>query len=117
VGRDPEVQATIAGVLLAFTIPASGVGGRRTEPLLPRLEHALQPWVAFGIMPAFALANAGVRLTGDISASLLDPISLGPTFRRADSVHEHDGRDGRIAKRASARDQRGLERDLLLTAL
>jgi NhaA family Na+:H+ antiporter len=74
------VHATIAGVLLAFTIPGSGVGGRRTEPLLPRLEHALQPWVAFGIMPAFALANAGVRLTGDISASLLDPISLGTIF-------------------------------------
>jgi NhaA family Na+:H+ antiporter len=77
------VHATVAGVLLAFSIPASrGLSsGRRdagnTTPLVDRLEHALQPWVAFAIMPVFALANAGVRLSGDLGTSLFDPIALG----------------------------------------
>ena len=42
-----------------------------------RLEHGLHPWVAFGIMPVFALANAGVVLEGDILAALLSPVALG----------------------------------------
>lgn len=76
------VHATVAGVLLAFTIPASrgrskGGASAAETPLLDRFEHALQPWVAFAIMPVFALANAGVQLSGDIGASLLDPIALG----------------------------------------
>jgi Na+:H+ antiporter, NhaA family len=70
------IHATIAGVLLAFAIPASATVPR-AEPLLTRLEHNLQPWVAFGIMPVFALANAGVRLSADVTSSLLDPIALG----------------------------------------
>ena len=64
------VHATVAGVLLAFTIPARGEGA----PLL-RLEHALHPWVAFGVMPIFALANAGVMLGG--GAGILNPVTLG----------------------------------------
>jgi NhaA family Na+:H+ antiporter len=77
------VHATVAGVLLAFIIPASrgreGSRGRRPHqaPLLDRLEHGLEPWVAFVIMPVFALANAGVRVSSDIAASLADPIALG----------------------------------------
>jgi NhaA family Na+:H+ antiporter len=67
------VHPTIAGVALAFTIP----GGSGRAALADRLEHALEPWVAFGIMPVFALANAGVRLSGDLGAALLDPIALG----------------------------------------
>ena len=56
------IHATIAGVLLAFTIPASG---RDTEsPLLERLEHALDNPIAFFVVPLFALANAGVRIGG-----------------------------------------------------
>jgi NhaA family Na+:H+ antiporter len=70
------VHATIAGVLLAFTIPASPSAGGRA-PLLERLEHGLHPWTAFAIMPIFALANAGVRLSGDIGAALLDPVCVG----------------------------------------
>jgi NhaA family Na+:H+ antiporter len=42
-----------------------------------QLEHGLHPWVAFAIMPAFALANAGVRLEGDIIAALTSPVTLG----------------------------------------
>jgi NhaA family Na+:H+ antiporter len=77
------VHATVAGVLLAFTIPASpgaspGPGHQAHQaPLLDRLEHALEPWVAFGIMPVFALANAGVRISTNFSAALVDPIALG----------------------------------------
>lgn len=44
---------------------------------LHRMEHALQPFVAFLIMPVFALANAGVALQGDIAASLASPVALG----------------------------------------
>lgn len=79
------VHATVAGVLLAMMIPARraeparGVAavGRDARPLLHRLEHALHPWVGFAIMPLFALANAGVRVSDDVGASLLDPVTLG----------------------------------------
>jgi NhaA family Na+:H+ antiporter len=113
------VHATVAGVLLAMTIPASTIIDRKgflerarcyldrfeeegirngssfttkkqrallqgiedctqgVEAPLQRLEHALHPWVAFFIMPVFALANAGVDLRTDILAALLNPITLG----------------------------------------
>ncbi len=112
------VHATVAGVLLALTIPATTrldsdayvehartliadfegrtVGGedastshhhaalweledateRAQAPML-RIEHALHPWVAFLIVPLFALANAGVRLDVDIVATLQQPTTLG----------------------------------------
>jgi NhaA family Na+:H+ antiporter len=47
------------------------------EAPLPRLEHALHPWVAFGVMPVFALANSGVELGGAASAELLGPVAVG----------------------------------------
>jgi NhaA family Na+:H+ antiporter len=116
------VHATVAGVLLALTIPANtridprafltrsrailqaferaGTGddtgtsiltdGERQEALaeledavegagapLHRLEHVLHPWVAFAIMPLFALANAGVRIEGDLGAALGNQVTLG----------------------------------------
>lgn len=109
------IHATVAGVLLAMTIPARGridlpafldrargfIGdlGRDvgddpdaahhaalweledlTEsaqaPLL-RMEHALHPWVAFFIVPLFALANAGVPILGDPAAIATAPLVLG----------------------------------------
>ena len=112
------IHATVAGVLLALTIPATTrldsdayvdhardliaefegrtVGGedastqehhaalwdledateRAQAPML-RIEHALHPWVAFVIVPLFALANAGVRLDIDVSATVREPIALG----------------------------------------
>jgi NhaA family Na+:H+ antiporter len=62
------IHATIAGVMLAMTIPARA---RRPDetPLLERLEHALHAPVAFVIVPLFALANAGVRIGGASSGS------------------------------------------------
>ena len=69
------VHATIAGVLLAMTIPH-----RKKEKdfsLLIKIEHAISPYVAFGIMPLFAFANAGVSLEGLSFASLLNKVPLG----------------------------------------
>ncbi|MDP1820295.1 MAG: Na+/H+ antiporter NhaA [Acidimicrobiales bacterium] len=48
-----------------------------TSPL-SRLEQALSPWVAYVIVPVFALANAGVRLSGEsISGLTSDPVTVG----------------------------------------
>ncbi len=69
------IHATIAGVLLALTIPH-----RKKEKdfsLLIKIEHAISPYVAFGIMPLFAFANAGVSLEGLSFSSLLNKVPLG----------------------------------------
>ena len=111
------VHATVAGVLMAFTIPSKrridtisfianargivdeferaddplpltnaeqhALVGRlearceEVQPPLQRIEHTLQPWVAFGIMPLFALANAGLVVGGDFLAVAGNPIGLG----------------------------------------
>ena len=77
------IRATIAGVLLALTIPirtkaATGNQVARGERnLLSDMEHAVHPWVAYLILPLFALANAGVSLPGDISHALAHPVTLG----------------------------------------
>lgn len=47
------------------------------EPPLQRLEHSLNPWVAYAIVPVFALANAGVMLPADFGAALQGPVPLG----------------------------------------
>lgn len=114
--HETGVHATIAGVLLALTIPArtrldghsyvaraadqlrevaarfrsdasikerhaalwelEDVTRHAQAPML-RLEHALHPWVAFIIVPLFALANAGVRIPPDLGAALSDPVVIG----------------------------------------
>jgi NhaA family Na+:H+ antiporter len=69
------VHATLAGVVLAFTIPMRTKEG---EPCpLRDLEHTLHPWVAFIIMPVFAFANAGVSLKGMTLSGLFGPIPAG----------------------------------------
>lgn len=113
------VHATIAGVLLALTIPAHSKTdeeefanrsrkllnefqkkdkGKNLTPAqqsiveaiekeaekaqapLQRLEHALHPYVSFIIMPIFALANAGVSLSGNPLQMFSDPVTLGVIF-------------------------------------
>jgi NhaA family Na+:H+ antiporter len=69
------IHATVAGVLLALTIPARG--SARAKSLLWSFEHALLPWNKYVIMPIFALANAGVVLNAGAARSLANPISLG----------------------------------------
>jgi NhaA family Na+:H+ antiporter len=109
-------HATIAGVLLAMTIPArtridpseflvrarallDDFAGRGDDPdpdeehhaalwdleelteqaqaPMLRIEHALHPWVAFFIVPLFALANAGVPIGGDVGGLVREPVVLG----------------------------------------
>jgi NhaA family Na+:H+ antiporter len=73
------VHATIAGVVLAMTIPlhaSKGAPDDMTSPL-HRLEHALSPWVAFVIVPVFGFANAGVSFAGVSPAVLAEPVTLG----------------------------------------
>ncbi len=69
------IHATIAGVLLALTIPHNIKNSK--ESMLLKLEHGLSPYVAFGIMPIFAFANAGVSLEGLTFSTLLNPVPLG----------------------------------------
>jgi NhaA family Na+:H+ antiporter len=113
------LHPTIAGVLLAMTIPArtdvsasafmaqcrAALGGlgdgesaeaeidarrqrqgaaqtleviaERIQSPLQRLERTLNPWVAYLILPVFALVNAGVVLSGDLAETLTAPVSLG----------------------------------------
>ena len=76
------IHATVAGVLLAITIPARQRTASRAvltsneSPML-RLEHALIPWNRYLIMPVFALANAGVALGSGAARSVVAPVSLG----------------------------------------
>ena len=73
------VHATIAGVLAAIAIPIKMTPGApdAADSPLHRLEHALQSWVAYGIVPLFGFANAGVSLAGVDVAQLLAPLPLG----------------------------------------
>ncbi|PSS57151.1 Na+/H+ antiporter NhaA [Pseudomonas sp. BBP2017] len=69
------VHATLAGVTLALCIP---LRTRNAEPSpLLTLEHALHPWVAYGILPLFAFANAGVSLAGVSLESFTHYVPMG----------------------------------------
>jgi len=72
------VHATLAGVALAFCIPLR-TRNAESSPLLA-LEHALQPWVAYAILPIFAFANAGVSLAGMTVDSFTHPVPMGITI-------------------------------------
>ena len=90
------VHATFAGVVAAFAIPharevavaarsdsaasSSSDTAARTPTLLERIEHGIQPWVAFGILPVFALANAGVAMPDSVAGAAADPIARGVFF-------------------------------------
>ncbi|MGB5225466.1 MAG: Na+/H+ antiporter NhaA [Arenicellales bacterium] len=70
------VHATIAGVLIAFTIPLKHPEGKEHSPLR-NLEHDLHPTVAFFILPLFAFANTGIPLEGMNMKTLLSPEPFG----------------------------------------
>jgi len=73
------IHATIAGVLLALAIPLQVSKARPDDPHSPlhRLEHRLQFWVAYLVVPIFGLANAGVRLTDVGWSALFAPVAMG----------------------------------------
>lgn len=80
------VHATLAGVFLAICIPMHGRKRKEGEGVVsPResispvklLQQSLHPWVGFVIMPVFALANAGVSLSGISFGNLADKVPLG----------------------------------------
>jgi Na+:H+ antiporter, NhaA family len=78
------VHATLAGVLLAFTIPykpqaeqEKGTANRLPSTMLLRWESALHPYVSFAILPLFAGLNAGVAISLSEINSLVDPLGLG----------------------------------------
>jgi NhaA family Na+:H+ antiporter len=70
------VHATLAGVALAMVIPMRDPADPERSPLR-ELEHDLHPPVAYGILPVFAFANAGVSLEGVRLPTLLEPVPLG----------------------------------------
>ncbi len=75
------VHATLAGVVLAMFIPLRVPENTLTwtsdRSPLHHLEHALHPWVAYGVLPIFAFANAGVSILTLSFADLLHPVPLG----------------------------------------
>lgn len=71
------VHATVAGVLAAMAIPMRRADGR--SPLIAA-EHELKPWVLLGVMPVFAIANAGASLDGFGADILAHPVTLGVAF-------------------------------------
>ena len=78
------IHATVAGVVLAFTIPLHATRGHpdsTTSSPLHRLEHGLQKWVAFLIIPIFGFANAGVSVAGLTPEILTNRLALGSRAR------------------------------------
>lgn len=73
------VHATLAGVILALTIPLRASPAKPDDVHSPLhvLEHRLQPWVSFLIVPVFGFANAGVSFAGMSLGSLAQPVPLG----------------------------------------
>ena len=70
------MHATLAGVLLAFFIPLKNNADPEHSPL-EELEHDLHNTVAFGILPLFAFANAGISLAGTNMGELMHGVPMG----------------------------------------
>lgn len=71
------IHATLAGVILAFTIPLRTPSTPAAGSPLLTMEHGIQPWVTFLIVPVFGFANAGVSFAGMSLSALLEPVPLG----------------------------------------
>ena len=76
------IHATLAGVALALTIPLRPATETAEDPHSPlhRLEHAIHPWVGYGVVPIFGFANAGVSFAGLDASVMLGPVPLGIAF-------------------------------------
>jgi NhaA family Na+:H+ antiporter len=74
------VHATLAGTVVGLCVPLKsppGASSGEERSLAKRCIHVLHPWVAFGIMPVFAFANAGVSLAGLSGEMIVAPVTLG----------------------------------------
>ena len=69
------IHATIAGVILAFTMPANAEKGKKSP--LEKLEHALQIPVGYIIMPVFALANTNITYKSGMIEGLSSSLGVG----------------------------------------
>ena len=78
--REAGIHPTIAGVILGFCIPAADSAVTMKEGVLYKLYNGLTPWSSFGIMPLFALSNAGIALSFENFSHLSSPIGLGILF-------------------------------------
>jgi len=70
------LHATLAGVILALTIPAESTSSQHRSPL-KTTEHAIDRWVNFGILPLFGFANAGIAFSGIVRQDLVGTLPLG----------------------------------------
>lgn len=70
------IHATIAGVVAAMFIPMRSQADPQISPCRD-LEHALHPWIAFGVLPIFGFANAGVALSGVTMELVLGTVTVG----------------------------------------
>ncbi len=70
------IHATIAGAVLGMIIPANAVSDERISPLR-QVENTLHPFVAYLVMPLFALANAGVSFASVNITQITDTVMLG----------------------------------------
>lgn len=73
------IHATLAGVLLAMFIPLTDHKNATHSPL-EELEHDLHNTVAFGVLPIFAFANAGISLAGMGIGDLFHSVPAGVTL-------------------------------------
>lgn len=73
------VHATVAGVLAAMMVPVIETPGHPDSPVSPlhRLEHAIQPWSSYLIVPLFGFANAGVAFSGLGTEEIFAPLPVG----------------------------------------
>ena len=71
------IHPTIAGVVVGLAVPARAPGPEDGGSPLARFVGALHPWVAFGIVPLFALANSGVSLAAMDPSRLSGPVAVG----------------------------------------
>ncbi len=75
------VHATLAGIILAFTIPLNAINEKRKRVSPVRsLQHYIHFWVAFYILPIFAFVNAGIDLRSLSFEEVVNPVSLGIIF-------------------------------------
>jgi NhaA family Na+:H+ antiporter len=70
------IHATLAGVVLAFAIPAKSTSDLHRSPM-KTTEHAIDKWVNFAILPLFGFANAGISLAGLGVSDVFGPLPLG----------------------------------------